>query len=252
MPRGAWSGFAGKKYFIIGTILLLAAGCGKPAPGPDVSNQTPQAASQPSAVPANSATSTPPPASAAPSAFVPKPAPLALAVYKDPNNLFSINYTSDFKLFSAASLSAKTAQSENTAGCNVPGPEPSVCFVLKGAPYKPSNLSSAASSIKIRTDKASLTDCAAFPASELGFGHLGNPAMINGTVFVTATSDNAAAGTETQVRMNRAFYRGACYEVDESLSWTNAQNFSPPRQEVNKEEVWAKLDAMRGNFRFGQ
>ncbi len=218
-----------KKYFAIAAVLVLAAACSKPQPV-SLAPEKNQPSVTPSASPTPTATTTAP-------SVIPKTPPLTLSVYKDPSGVFSIGYTSDFTML------------KNSPACNVGGESPKVCFVLKSEPYKGTNFNSAAVTVRVRTDRADLSKCAEFPASELGLGHLENPIVVNGVTFVTAMSDNIVAGQHTQSHISRGYHNKTCYQINETIIWTDVKS-NPPRQEVDKGQIWSKLDPVRGNFRF--
>jgi hypothetical protein len=234
-PRGIWSGFAGKKLFIITSILLLAAACSKKSAAPVTQNQPEPVAGQSSV-----ATSTA------------DGQPLILKVYNDPSGAFKINYTSNFAVLSASAIQ-HPAKGQDTSVCGLGSPAASVCFLFSTKGYEATNLASAAVYVKKLLASVGLSQCATFDPSITsgapGSGP-GSPIVINGVTFVTATASDAAAGNFYETHYARGFYGGTCYEVDETVHSTNVQNYDPPRQEFDHAQVWQQLDAVRGGFRF--
>jgi hypothetical protein len=248
MPRGAWSGSAGKKIFIIVSILLLASACSKSQapvqPAPISQNQ-----------PAQNQTPTPAPPAATSTASSTKPAipsaPLTLSVYNNAPEHFKILYLSNFNLYTGAQVKANKTKGVDFSACVPYGISPSLCFGLNNQPYANTNLESAAVAVSILKNKTNIGDCGTFTPQELNGGQVSDSVQGgNGVVFITAKATDAGAGNFYETHFNRAFYGTICYEIDETTHWTNAQNYSPARAEFDKADVWSKLDVLRNGFQF--
>jgi hypothetical protein len=236
-----------KKIFIIASILLLASACSKSQapvqPAPVNQNQ-----------PAQNLTPTPAPPAATSTATSTKPAipsaPLTLSIYNNAAQHFKILYLSYFNLYTSANIKANSPKGINFSACVPFGFSPSWCFVLNNHPYAATNLESAAVAVGILKNKTSITDCGTFTPQELNGGQVLGSVQGNGVVFVTAKATDAGAGNFYETHFNRAFYGTICYEIDETAHWTNADNYSPPRAEFDKADVWSKLDVLRNGFQF--
>jgi hypothetical protein len=234
-----------KKYIIIASILLLASACSKSQP----------AASQ--AVPSQSEATQNQNATASPSASTSTPAkpkvpstPLTLSVYNNATEHFKILYLSYFNFYTSANIKADNPKSVNFSACVPYGNMPNWCFVLNNQPYSNTNLESAAVAVSILKNKTDIGTCGAFTSQELNGGQFEGSVQGNGVVFVTAKTTDAGAGQFSETHFNRAFYGTTCYEIDETARWANAQNFSPPRAEFDRTDVWNKLDVLRNGFQF--
>lgn len=235
-----------KKYFIIISILLLAAACSKTQPviQPVPVTQIQPAQNHPATTTPVTATSTP----AKPG--TPTSIPVSLEVYNNPAEHFKILYLSNFTLFTGAKVKANNTKGINFSACVPYGIMPDMCFVLKNQPYANTNLQSAAVTVSVLKNKTSIGDCGTFTAQELNGGQAKGAVQINGVVFVTAVNTDAGAGNFSETHYNRAFYGNICYELDETARWTNAQNYSPPRTEFDRTDIWNKLDVLRNGFEF--
>lgn len=237
-----------KKYFIIIAILLLAAACSKkqpvvlPAPVLNEPAQNQQAAS--SSSPGYTITYTP--QSALP------PAPVNLSIYTNAAQHYKISYLSYFSLYNSAAVKANNTKGVNFSACVPYGLSPDICFVLKSQPYLTTNLGSAAVAVKVLKNKTTIGVCGTFTEQELNGGEVKGAVQGNGVVFVTAVATDAGAGNSSETRYNRAFYGTTCYEINETTRWSYAGNFSPPRQDFDKNDVWSKLDILRNGFGFIQ
>jgi hypothetical protein len=139
----------------------------------------------------------------------------------------------------------------NFSACVPYGLNPDICFVLKGAPYQNTNLTSAAVAVKVLKDKTDIGQCGTFSPSELNGGKFNGSVHGGGSlVFVTAVAGDAGAGNFSETHFNRAFYGTTCYEIDETIRWTNSANFNPPRAQFDTSDVWSKLDILRNGFQF--
>jgi hypothetical protein len=246
MPRGAWSGSAGRKYFIIPALLILAAACSKSQP--TAVQPAPVGQNQPAQN--QQATSTPAVATTTPAKPAAPAAPLTLAVYNNAAQHFKILYLSYFNLYTASQVKSNKTKGVNFSACTPYGLSPELCFALNSQPYLNTNLESAAVAITILKNKTSIGDCGTFTQQELNGGQVLGSVQGNGVVFVTAKATDAGAGNFYETHFNRAFYGTICYEIDETAHWTEASNYSPPRAEFDKADVWSKLDVLRNGFGF--
>lgn len=253
MLRGAWSDSAGKKITIIASILLLAAACSKKPATSSMSQGTqPAQVQQTQNQPANSQatgtfsvvfTPTPPKP-------VAHPSPVTLNIYNNAEAKYKILYASNFSLLDSAALKANNSKIINTSACQPYGLSPEVCFVLKNQPYQNTNLTSAVVAVTILKDKKTLGACGNFTEAELSGGSVLGGVQVGDLVFLTAKTTDAGAGNYSETHFNRAFYGTICYELVETVRWTNAQNYSPPRAEFDKADIWNKLDILRNDFSF--
>ncbi len=230
-----------KKYFIIATILFLAAACSKQQPA--VQPVQPAQNQQGTTTPAT-ATSTP----AKP--VTPTTPSVSLEVYNNAAEHFKILYLNNFTLFTGAKVKANNTKGVNFSACVPYGLMPDMCFVLNGQPYLNTNLGSAGVAVSVLKNKTTIGDCGTFSALDLAGGHTTDAVQGNGVVFVTAVNTDAGAGNFSETHYNRAFYGNLCYELDETARWTNAENYSPPRTEFDRTDIWNKLDVLRNGFEF--
>jgi hypothetical protein len=241
-----------KKYIIIASILLLASACSKSQPvvqpaspsasqGGTATSQTPPAASSTPAAQTATSTAQKPPASTA---------PVTLEVYNNTPEHFKILYLNYFKLFTGAQVKANNTKGVNFSACVPYGEMPSWCFVLNKQPYASTNLESAGMAVSILKNITNIGDCGTFTEQELNGGQVKGAVQGNGVVFITAVATDAGAGNFSETHFNRAFYGNICYEIDETSRWADAENFSPPKAEFNRTDVWNKLDVLRNGFLF--
>ncbi len=240
----AKGGFAsgGKIFFVLASVVLLAAACSKkpmPVQAPALGNQNTAGQRSATVTPSSVSAST----STLPSASAPKP--VTLEVYASADGKFKLNYTSDFEEFIGAGY--KTAKGINSAACNTPTGVPVACFVLNDPSLSATNFSSAAVSVYELPNK-DIGQCAQFSPDEIGNGHGTQTVTINGTPFITAVTNDAGMSQYSETHFARTYYGSTCFQIDEVLRWANAQVFSPARPEFEQAAVWQRLDAIRGNF----
>jgi len=233
-----------KKLFFIASILLLASACSKAQP---VSQNQPAQNPQPVV----STNPTAPVATSTPQKPVTPTGPVTLNVYNNAAQNYKVLYTSYFSLYNSAAVKANKTTGVNFSACVPYGESPDNCFVLKNQPYVNTNLASAAVTVSVLKDKTDIGQCGIFTPQELNGGKLNGSVQGGGTVvFVTAVATDAGAGNFYETHFNRAFYGTTCYELDETIHWTNADNYSPPRTQFDTADVWSKLDILRNGFSF--
>jgi hypothetical protein len=226
-----------KKFAIITTVILLAAGCSNSSQQTTPLSSTTQLSS-----------STPVTASSTIEQPAPPSGPETLKVYNNAAGHYKVLYLNYFSLVSASQIKANNVKGVNISACVPYGIIPDECFVLSDQPYLNTNLSSAAVDVSVLPGINSLTDCANFSPQELQEGKVTNPVKINNLVFVTAESSDAGAGNFSQTEFYRTFSGNTCYELIETVRWAEAGNFDPPRAEFNSSDVWSKLDLLRNGF----
>jgi uncharacterized protein YcfL len=234
-----------RKYLVISTIFLLAAGCSKTQPSVQtapVSQNQPAQNQQANPSPVSATTIT--------QKLAASTTPLTLNVYNNAAEHFKVLYLSYFNLYTSANIKLGSPKSVNFSACVPYGIMPSWCFVLNSQSYANTNLESAGVAVSILKDKTNIADCGIFTAQELNGGQVEGSVQGNGVVFVTAKATDAGAGNFSEIHFNRAFYGTICYEIDETAHWTGAGNYSPPRVEFDRTDVWAKLDILRNGFGF--
>lgn len=233
-----------KKYLIFIPIILLASACSKQPVVSNNQNLQPQNQQVASSSPAQ------PAATSTPTKSGTSPVPLTESVYNNAAQHFKVLYLNYFSLFSGAKVKANNTKGINFSACVPYGLNPDLCFLLNSQPYQNTNLSSAGVAVTVLKNKTTIGDCGTFSTKDLNGGKVTDSVRGNGVVFVTAVSTDAGAGNFSETHFNRAFYGTICYEIDETVRWTNAQNYSPAKAEFDKADVWSKLDVLRNGFQF--
>jgi|GEM_PF-4806373 len=120
---------------------------------------------------------------------------------------------------------------------------------LASKDYPKTNLGDAAFTVSEATTKTE-KECLTLNLPE-GSDGFKDTKTINGVNFFTTTGAGAGAGNLYDMKTYRTFVSPTCYELNETIHTAQIGNFDPGTvTEVNKDEIWAKLEGILATFKF--
>lgn len=219
MSRGVGSGFAGKKYLIIASIVFLAAACSKQS-------------TQPQSGPVQN-----PPTTLQPTDD--------WQSYTSAQNDFVIKYPNNF------SVSTDINKVRPLTYIPVCDDTMVSCVYYSGSEYKGTNFDGAGVSVNILSDLNTEGECYKFnvPTNEAqtSVGDI----TINAVTFKSAIGGGAATGHYDKVQVYRNFRSNKCYEIAQTLASTSIGVYEPGAiKAFNEDKVWNELADIVKTFEF--
>lgn len=118
---------------------------------------------------------------------------------------------------------------------------------LPQSAYPKTNFGDAAFTVSFGSAN-SLDACLALNANKADFK---TTQIINSTMYYKAETSGVGAGNLYESRVYRTFKDSSCFELMETVHTSNIGNYEPGTvTEVNKTEVWQRLDKILNSFKF--